>query len=61
MNLELNCANVFDDGKGINIPPQNAKKYHIEVGPQALRAYIEKGGDIVVIPVENNKALDVER
>jgi len=55
MDLNLNCANILDNGKGISIPPKNAKRYPIKVGVKALKEYIEKGGEILVIPVEGEK------
>lgn len=55
MNLELNCANIIDEGKGIKIPPKNAKQYPIKIGVKSLKEYISKGGDVLVIPVENEK------
>lgn len=60
MNLELNCANIIDEGKGIEIPPQNAKKYPTKIGVKALKEYIKNGGEILVIPVEG-KTLEQER
>lgn len=55
MNLELNCANLTDEGKGISIPPEYAKKYPIQVGKKALRKYIEKGGETIDIPLEGGQ------
>ena len=60
MDLNLNCADIYDNGEGISIPPKNAKQYPVKVGVKALREYIEKGGEILVIPVENTKNLEVE-
>ena len=59
MNLELNCANIIDEGKGINIPPKNAKKYPTKIGVKALKEYIKRGGEILVIPVDG-KAVEKE-
>lgn len=61
MDLELNCANCIDEGKGISIPPKNAKKYPIKIGVKALKEYIQKGGDILVIPVEEERKVEQER
>lgn len=55
MNLELNCASLTDEGKGITIPPEHAKKYPTKIGVKAIKEYIEKGGEIVDIPVEDGK------
>ena len=60
MNLELNCANIIDEGKGITIPPQNAKKYPTKIGTKALKEYIAKGGEVLVIPVEG-RSVETER
>ncbi len=61
MNLELNCANIIDEGKGISIPPKNAKKYPTKIGVKALKEYIAKGGDVLVIPVEGRTVGKEER
>lgn len=61
MNLELNCANVIEDGKGISIPPKNAKQYPTKIGVKALKEYIQKGGEILVIPVEEGRKVEQER
>lgn len=58
MNLELNCANFVDEGKGIDIPPKHAKKYPYKIGTKALKEYIKNGGEVLVIPVENGKKLE---
>ena len=58
MNLELNCANFVDEGKGIDIPPKNAKKYPTKINIKALKEYIQKGGDILVIPAENGRKVE---
>ena len=58
MNLELNCANFVDEGKGIDIPPKNAKKYPIKINTKSLKEYKEKGGEILVIPVENGRKVE---
>lgn len=61
MNLELNCANCIDEGKGISIPPKNAKQYPTKIGVKSLKEYIEKGGEILVIPVEETRKVEQER
>lgn len=61
MNLELNCANIIDEGKGISIPPENAKRYPKKIGVTALKEYIQKGGEILVIPVEDGRKIEQER
>ena len=60
MDLNLNCADIYDNGEGISIPPKNAKQYSEKVDVEALRKYIKKGGEILVVPVENAKNLEVE-
>lgn len=59
MNLELNCAPIVDNCKEIDIPPKDAKTYPTEVGVKALKEYIEKGGEVLVIPAE--RKIEVER
>lgn len=57
MNLELNCANFVDEGKGIDFPPKNAKTYPTKINTRALKEYIQKGGEILAIPVEMEEKL----
>ena len=61
MNLELNCAPIYDNGKGIDIPPKDAKKYPTKIGVKALKEYVEKGGEVLVIPVETERKIETER
>ena len=58
MNLELNCANFVDEGKGIDIPPKNAKTYPTKINTRALKDYIQKGGEILVITAENGREVE---
>ena len=57
MDLDLNCANLSDNGKGVEIPPKNAKQYPNKINAKAIKEYIAKGGEVLVIPAEkgNNK------
>ena len=56
MNLELNCASLTDEGKGISIPPEHAKKYPTKIGVKDIKEYIDKGGEVAVdIPLEDAK------
>ena len=57
MNLELNCANFVDEGKGIDFPPKNAKTYPTKINTRALKEYIQKGGEIIAIPAEMEEKL----
>jgi len=45
----------LEKGKEIEFPPAATKKYPISVSERALREYIARGGEILVIPVENDK------
>ena len=41
--------------KEIEFPPATTKKYPISISERALREYITRGGEILVIPVEGEK------
>lgn len=55
MSLDLNCANFTDEGKGVEIPPKGSKTYPVHINAKSLKEYIQKGGDIIEIPVEESK------
>lgn len=59
--LELGVTVFSDDGKGIEFPPVSSKKYPISISERALREYIARGGEILVIPVEKGrKSAEIE-
>lgn len=54
-NLELGFT-VFSQGEKERVfPPESTKKYPIGISERALREYIQKGGEVLVIPVEGGK------
>ncbi len=58
MDLDLNCANLSDNGQGVEIPPKHAKQYPTKINAKAIKEYIAKGGEILVIPAEKDKKND---
>lgn len=54
-DLELGVSIFAQKEKKIEFPPAATKKYPISISERALKEYIAKGGEVLVIPVENNK------
>jgi len=47
---------VFSQGeKEIEFPPTTTKEYPVSLSERALREYIARGGEILVVPVEKGK------
>ena len=56
------AVTVFSQGeKKIEFPPRANKKYPISISERALREYIAKGGEVLVIPVEKGKMNDKKK
>ena len=54
-DLELGVSVFAQKEKEIEFPPAATKKYPISISERALKEYIEKGGEILVIPVEDSR------
>jgi len=51
-NLILGAKGFIYDGKELEFPPVSSEKYPIEISTRALREYIARGGEVLVIPAE---------
>ena len=53
---------VFSQGeKKIEFPPHTTNEYPISISERALREYIARGGEVLVIPVEKDKKNDKKK
>lgn len=60
MDLNLDCANIIDEGKGITIPPKNANRYPTKIGVKALKEYKRNGMPFIEIPVVGGRVIEKE-
>jgi len=54
-DLKLGVCVFAQKEKEIEFPPAATKKYPISISERALREYIARGGEVLVIPVEEKK------
>ena len=54
-DLELGVTVFIQGEKEIEFPPATTTKYPVAISERALREYIARGGEVVVIPLEKEK------
>ena len=57
-NPRLGVTAFRPGDKEIEFPPQTTNEYPISISERALREYIVRGGEVLVIPVEEGKKKD---
>ena len=54
-DLKLGVSVFAQKEKKIEFPPVATKKYPISISERALKEYIQRGGEVLVIPVESSR------